>query len=69
MKELLQLEGAVLYKYKGRVHVITEPMENTISSSAVRELVREGRSLKYIVPDGVINYIRQNSLYEHEGAP
>lgn len=34
-----------------------------ISSSAVRERVRSGRPVWYLVPDGVVQYIAKHSLY------
>jgi len=34
-----------------------------ISSSVLRRRVREGRSLRYLVPDAVIAYIRRHRLY------
>jgi len=34
-----------------------------ISSSQLREWVREGKSIRYLVPPGVEEYIRQNHLY------
>ncbi len=34
-----------------------------ISSTAVRERVRHGRSIRYWVPDGVAEYITQHGLY------
>jgi nicotinate-nucleotide adenylyltransferase len=34
-----------------------------ISSSDIRDRVRNGRSIKYLLPDGVINCIREKGLY------
>ena len=34
-----------------------------VSSKAIRERLREGRSIRYLVPDGVYDYIREHTLY------
>jgi len=34
-----------------------------ISSSSLRRLVRQGRSIKYLTPDSVVRYIRTHRLY------
>ena len=42
---------------------MVEPFTNVVSSSKVREQLSKGRPLSYIVPDPVIDYIRQHRLY------
>lgn len=37
-----------------------------ISSSAVRQLLREGRSIRYLVPDRVARYIHEKRIYLHD---
>jgi nicotinate-nucleotide adenylyltransferase len=37
------------------------PMD--ISSSLVRELCRQGKSIRYLVPEEVAEYIRKERLY------
>ncbi|EGD77276.1 hypothetical protein PTSG_08369 [Salpingoeca rosetta] len=53
-----------LSKYKENIYIIKPQIENDISSSSVRRLLAQGRSIKYLVPDDVIAYIKQHSLHE-----
>ncbi len=46
----------------GRVHQIQAPLVE-IASSEIRRRVREGRSIRYLVPESVADYIEVNGLY------
>jgi nicotinate-nucleotide adenylyltransferase len=35
-----------------------------ISSSEIRHLLKEGRSIRYMLPDSVLDFIQRNDLYE-----
>ncbi|WP_077214046.1 nicotinate-nucleotide adenylyltransferase [Bacillus dakarensis] len=37
--------------------------EFAVSSSLIRERVREGKTVKYLLPDTVIQYLKENRLY------
>ncbi len=45
-----------------RLHFMTVTRLD-ISSSQIRNEIKTGRSLRYLVPDGVANYIHKNGLY------
>jgi nicotinate-nucleotide adenylyltransferase len=34
-----------------------------VSSSRIRQLIKERKSIRYLVPDGVLMYIEKNELY------
>jgi nicotinic acid mononucleotide adenylyltransferase len=45
-----------------RVSFLRRPMLK-VSSTAIRRSIRENRSIRFLVPDGVADYIRENRLY------
>lgn len=48
---------------KAKIHRLTIP-ELEISATDIRQRVTEGRSIRYIVPDAVVQYIEENRLYQ-----
>ncbi|KAH3761551.1 nicotinamide/nicotinic acid mononucleotide adenylyltransferase 1 [Pelomyxa schiedti] len=54
----------VLMPHMDRVHIIPASHVNDLSSTTVRNLVHDHKSVKYLVPDSVITYMAQNHLYE-----
>jgi len=53
----------VLSRHKRNIHVVTEWISNEISSTEVRRALRRGLSVKYLVQDPVVDYLRKNLLY------
>ncbi|UJR38129.1 hypothetical protein I4U23_030808 [Adineta vaga] len=49
--------------WKKNIDVIQDWVVNDISSTNIRNKLEKGCSVKYIVPDGAINVIRQHGLY------
>lgn len=57
-------EHDVLYKYQNKVSIIYQDITNEISSTKIRRAISRGQSVKYLLPDSVINYIEHNNLYK-----
>ncbi|KAI4879424.1 hypothetical protein NFI96_002474 [Prochilodus magdalenae] len=67
----LQLEQAVhesdlLYKHRHNIFLVREWIRNEISATEVRRALRRGLSVKYLLPDSVISYIKEHNLYTQD---
>lgn len=56
-------EHDILHEYKDNIHLVTERVPNDISSTRIRRCVQRGESIRFLVPDPVIEYIHTNDLY------
>ncbi|CAH3185302.1 unnamed protein product [Porites evermanni] len=56
-------ESDVLTKFKNNIHIVTEWIANDVSATKIRRSLRRGESVKYLIPDEVIDYIKANNLY------
>nr|GME12736.1 nicotinamide/nicotinic acid mononucleotide adenylyltransferase isoform X2 [Ipomoea batatas] len=54
----------VLNAYKTNIKVVDEVVPNGISSTGLRDCILKGLSIKYLTADEVIDYIKQQSLYQ-----
>ncbi|XP_070210007.1 nicotinamide/nicotinic acid mononucleotide adenylyltransferase 3-like isoform X2 [Littorina saxatilis] len=56
-------ESDMLTKFQENILIVTEWMTNEISATKVRRALGRGESVKYLLPDPVIDYIREQRLY------
>jgi nicotinate-nucleotide adenylyltransferase len=64
--ELLQAHGAPATALRDRAHgaIVMLPLPPlTVSATAIRRVIAEGRSPRYLLPDPVWHYIREHGLY------
>ncbi|KAM8727748.1 nicotinamide/nicotinic acid mononucleotide adenylyltransferase 3 [Acanthopagrus schlegelii] len=67
----LQPERAVhdsdtLSRYRQNIFLVREWVRNETSATEVRRALRRGQSVKYLIPDSVIDYIHQHNLYTED---
>lgn len=48
----------MLHRYKDRIFVVSDDFGSGISSTVVRKKLKDNMSVKYIVVDEVVDYIR-----------
>ncbi|XP_053462710.1 nicotinamide/nicotinic acid mononucleotide adenylyltransferase 1-like [Nycticebus coucang] len=59
-------EFDVLWKHRSNIHLVNEWITNDISSTKIRRALRRGRSICYLVPELVQEYIEKHNLYSSE---
>lgn len=59
-------QSDALWKHRRNIHVVPEWVTNDISATHVRRALRRGQSVRYLLPDPVVHYIRENGLYSVE---
>lgn len=50
-------------KYKGNIYPISAPIMQ-MSSTDIRNRIRDTKTVRYMIPDRVLTYIKENHLYE-----
>ena len=63
------LDSPILQRYQDQIHLAREPVQNEVSATYVRWALSQGQSVKYLLPDAVISYIREHNLYLQDPSP
>ncbi|XXG95944.1 Nicotinamide/nicotinic acid mononucleotide adenylyltransferase 1 [Hypoxylon texense] len=58
---------ANLKQWEDNIHVITQMIQNNVSSTKIRLFLRRDMSVQYLIPATVIEYIDQHRLYTDDG--
>nr|XP_046264538.1 uncharacterized protein LOC124069421 [Scatophagus argus] len=59
-------ESDTLSHHRQNIFLVREWVRNDTSATEVRRALRRGLSVKYLVPDSVIEYIQQHNLYTED---
>ena len=54
----------LLKEHKKAFHTLSREVNSNLSSTYVRNKIKEGKSIKYLTPHEVVNYILKNELYQ-----
>ncbi|MBQ8597011.1 MAG: nicotinate-nucleotide adenylyltransferase [Lachnospiraceae bacterium] len=63
LKDIEEKAEDLKERFRARIHLLPE-RNIDISSTEIRRRLKEGRSVKYMLPDQVLHYIRENNLYQ-----
>lgn len=56
-----------LAKWRNNIYIISQMIQNDVSSTKIRLFLRRGLSVRYLLPAAVIDYIEAHGLYLDEG--
>lgn len=56
-------QSDLLTEYKKNIDIVTNWVPNEVSSTLARRYLRRGLSVKYMLDDHVVEYIRQQKLF------
>jgi len=55
----------LLSKMREKIILLDEECRNDVSSTAIRSLLRDKKSIMYLTPDPVVEYLQRTNLYTH----
>ncbi|KAM4556493.1 LOW QUALITY PROTEIN: nicotinamide/nicotinic acid mononucleotide adenylyltransferase 3-like [Fundulus diaphanus] len=59
-------ESDTLFRHRENIFLVREWVRNETSATEVRRALRRGLSVKYLIPDSVLEYIHQHNLYTED---
>lgn len=59
-------ESDTLSRHRQNIFLVREWVRNETSATEVRRALRRGLSVKYLIPDSVVEYIHQHNLYTED---
>ncbi|CAL5228862.1 g12073 [Coccomyxa viridis] len=64
VSQLMEDRVSPLHEFSNGILLVENPIINNISSTVLRQQLAQGRSIRYLVPDGVIEYIKKHQVYD-----
>ncbi|XP_044525916.1 nicotinamide/nicotinic acid mononucleotide adenylyltransferase 3 [Gracilinanus agilis] len=59
-------ESTILTQNRHNIHLVKNPVQSDLSATYIRQALYQGQSVKYLLPDSVISYIKDHHLYLKE---
>lgn len=63
IKDIIQ-SNPILKAYSKAFYTLSKEVTSNLSSTYVREKIKEGKSIAYLMPEEVMTYILENKLYQ-----
>lgn len=54
----------LMSKHQDNIYILPNLVSNDVSSTKIRQFIKRGYSIKYMVPKGIPDYIQKNNLYK-----
>ena len=55
-----------LQQWRHNIRVIPQLIQNDVSSTNIRLFLKRGKSIRYYIPDKVVDYIYEHGLYSDD---